>query len=218
MNKEVYFKILKELPEGVKLAAVSKFHPMESIEILYAEGQRLFAESRVQELMQKYEALPKDIEWHMIGHLQTNKVKYIVPFISMIESVDSARLLLKINEEAEKIGRIVDCLLEVHVAQEETKTGWNEEELFSYIQSTEFASLKNIRLRGIMGMASNTDDVERIKEDFRKLSRIKSSLENCFDSSFDTLSMGMSQDYREAIEEGSTLVRIGSMIFGERHY
>ena len=205
------------LPQGVTLVAVSKFHPIEALNEAYEAGQRVFGESRVQELLVKHEALPKDIEWQMIGHLQTNKVRQIVPFVSLIQSVDSVRLAECINREAERIGRVVDILLEIHVAQEESKTGWQYDELVEYLQSGAFAELKNIRVRGIMGMATNTDDEEIIRRDFERLAACKNELAPHFGEAFDTLSMGMSDDYELAIACGSTLVRIGSSIFGERN-
>ena len=204
------------LPQGVKLVAVSKFHPVEALQEAYEAGQRIFGESRVQELLVKYEALPKDIEWQMIGHLQTNKVRQIVPFISLIQSVDSVRLIECINREAERIGRVVDILLEIHVAQEESKTGWKYEELVEYLHSEAFSTLKNIRVRGIMGMATNTDDEEVVRADFEQLASHFNALKSRFGEEFDTLSMGMSDDYPLAIECGSTMVRIGSSIFGIR--
>ena len=205
------------LPQGVTVVAVSKFHPAESLMEAYEAGQRIFGESRVQELLVKYETLPKDIEWQMIGHLQTNKVRQIVPFVSLIQSVDSVRLIECINREAERIGRVVDILLEIHVAQEESKTGWNYNELTEYLHSGVFAALKNIRVRGIMGMATNTDDEEIIRQDFKRLSDCKDELSKYFGEEFNTLSMGMSDDYELAIECGSTMVRIGSSIFGNRY-
>ena len=205
------------LPQGVTLVAVSKFHPVEALMEAYEAGQRIFGESRVQELLAKHEALPKDIEWQMIGHLQTNKVRQIVPFVSLIQSVDSARLAECINREAERIGRVVDILLEIHVAQEESKTGWQYEELVDYLHSAEFSALKNIRVRGIMGMATNTDDEAVIRADFEQLAKHYNALKPLFDEEFDTLSMGMSDDYELAIECGSTMVRIGSSIFGNRY-
>ena len=204
------------LPQGVRLVAVSKFHPVESLKEAYDAGQRIFGESRVQELLVKYEALPKDIEWQMIGHLQTNKVRQIVPFISLIQSVDSVRLAECINREAERIGRVVDILLEIHVAQEESKTGWRYDELETFLQGEGFKSLKNIRVRGVMGMATNTDDEAVIRADFEQLASHYNALKPLFNDNFDTLSMGMSDDYDVAIECGSTMVRIGSSIFGER--
>ena len=182
----------------------------------YEAGQRIFGESRVQELLVKHEALPKDIEWQMIGHLQTNKVRQIVPFISLIQSVDSVRLIECINREAERIGRVVDILLEIHVAQEESKTGWKYEELVEYLHSEAFSTLNNIRVRGIMGMATNTDDEQTIRADFEQLAKHYNNLKPLFSEEFDTLSMGMSDDYDLAIECGSTMVRIGSSIFGNR--
>lgn len=206
------------LKAGVELVAVSKTHPVEAIREAYEVGQRCFGESRPQELKQKYEALPKDIAWHMIGHLQTNKIKYIVPFVAMIESVDSERLCEAIEREAAKCDRVVDCLLEIHVAQEETKTGWDEEELISYVKSGAFQSLPHLRVRGVMGIASNTDEEELIRCDFMALRTAFERLQPHFDDAFDTLSMGMSDDYPTAIDCGSTSVRVGSLIFGARDY
>ena len=205
------------LPQGVRLVAVSKFHPVEALMEAYEAGQRIFGESRVQELLVKYEALPKDIEWQMIGHLQTNKVRQIVPFVSLIQSVDSVRLAKCINREAERIGRVVDILLEIHVAQEESKTGWQYNELVDYLHSAEFSALKNIRVRGIMGMATNTNDEAVIRADFEQLAKHYNELKSLFGEEFDTLSMGMSDDYPLAIECGSTMVRIGLSIFGNRY-
>ena len=205
------------LPQGVSLVAVSKFHPVEALKEAYEAGQRIFGESRVQELLVKHEALPNDIEWQMIGHLQTNKVRQIVPFISLIQSVDSVRLAECINHEAERIGRVVDILLEIHIAQEESKTGWQYEELVTFLQNEGFESLKNIRVRGVMGMATNTDDEAIIRADFEQLAKHYNELKPLFGEEFDTLSMGMSDDYALAIECGSTMVRIGSSIFGDRY-
>ena len=205
------------LPQGATLVAVSKFHPVEALKEAYEAGQHIFGESRVQELLVKYEALPKDIEWQMIGHLQTNKVRQIVPFISLIQSVDSARLVECINREAERIGRVVDILLEIHITEEDSKTGWAYDELMTYLQSGAFAELRNIRVRGVMGMATNTDDEAVIRHDFERLAECKRELAEHFGEEFDTLSMGMSDDYELAIECGSTMVRIGSSIFGERN-
>ena len=206
------------LPQGVTLVAVSKFHPVEALKEAYEAGQRIFGESRVQELVVKHEALPKDIEWQMIGHLQTNKVRQIVPFVSLIQSVDSVRLAECINREAERIGRVVDILLEIHVAQEESKTGWAYPELVIFLHGEGFKSLKNIRVRGVMGMATNTDDEAIVRADFEQLAKHYNELKPLFGEAFDTLSMGMSDDYELAIECGSTMVRIGSSIFGERIY
>lgn len=206
------------LPEGVTLVAVSKMHPAALITEAYEAGQRVFGESRPQELKAKYEILPKDIRWHMIGHLQTNKVKYIVPFVSLIESVDSAHLLEAIDKEAAKCGRTVDCLFEIHVAAEETKTGWNYDELREYVAGGALASLRHVRMRGVMGIATNTDDESVIRHDFERLAQYRAELAAFFGEEFDTLSMGMSDDYPIAIECGSTMVRVGSMIFGQRDY
>ena len=211
-------EIRASLPAGVTLVAVSKFHPVEALREAYDAGQRIFGESRVQELVVKYDALPRDIVWHFIGHLQTNKVRAIAPFVAMIQSVDSARLLECINREAERCSRTIDCLLEVHVAREQTKSGWLPDELRDYLASGALTALRNIRIRGVMGMATNTNDETVVRADFERLAAIKNELAPMFDASFDTLSMGMSDDYPIALECGSTMVRIGSRIFGSRLY
>ena len=204
------------LPQGVQLVAVSKFHPVEALQEAYDAGQRIFGESRVQELLVKQESLPKDIEWHMIGHLQTNKVRSIAPFVALVQSVDSERLLRLIDREAARCGRVIDVLLEVHVTGEQTKSGWAVEELTAFVRSGALATLPNVRVRGIMGMATNTDNEAIIRHDFEQLFNIKKGLEIYFDSSFDTLSMGMSDDYDIAVSCGSNMVRVGSKIFGVR--
>lgn len=206
------------LPEGVTLVAVSKTHPVEAIAEAYEAGQRIFGESRPQELRAKYEALPRDIEWHMIGHLQTNKVKYIAPFVTLIHSVDSERLAEAIQVQAAKCGRTIDVLLEIHVAAEESKSGWAIDDLRTAVASGLFERLPNVRVRGVMGIATNTDDMERVSADFVQLRIYKEELAPYFGEQFDTLSMGMSDDYPTAIAAGSTMVRIGSTIFGERDY
>ncbi len=206
------------LPEGVTLVAVSKTHPVEAITEAYEAGQRVFGESRPQELRAKYEALPHNIEWHMIGHLQTNKIKYIAPFVAMIHSVDSERLAEAIQVQAAKCNRTIDVLLEIHVAEEESKSGWAIEDLRAAVASGLFERLPNVRVRGVMGIATNTDDMERIVSDFVQLRIYKEELAAHFGEQFDTLSMGMSDDYPTAIAAGSTMVRIGSTIFGERDY
>ena len=211
-------EIRSTLPAGVELVAVSKFHPVEAIMEAYNVGQRIFGESRVQELTAKYEQLPKDIEWQMIGHLQTNKVRAIAPFISLIQSVDSQRLLECINREAERCGRVIDCLLEVHATEEESKSGWDISELREYISTGTVVELKNIRIRGVMGMATFTDDESVVRADFESIAAIKRELNPVFGEDFNILSMGMSDDYPLAIECGSTMVRVGSSIFGERNY
>ena len=211
-------QVRASLPQGVTLVAVSKTHSAEAIREAYDAGQRVFGESRPQELCAKYEALPQGIEWHMIGHLQTNKVKYIAPFVRMIQSVDSARLAETIQREAAKCGRTIDILLEIHVAQEETKSGWDVGELKRYLDSAPFRSMPNIRVRGVMGIATNTDDESVVRRDFGELKRSFELLRPYFGAHFDTLSMGMSHDYPLAVACGSTMVRVGSFIFGERDY
>ena len=211
-------QIRATLPADVTLVAVSKFHSVEAINEAYAAGQRVFGESRVQELTAKYEQLPKDIEWQMIGHLQTNKVRAIAPFISLIQSVDSQRLLECIDREAERCGRVIDCLLEVHVTAEESKSGWDVDSLRDYLASGAISELKSVRIRGVMGMATITEDMAVVRADFERIAAIKRELEPLFDSSFDILSMGMSDDYPLAVECGATMVRIGSSIFGSRQY
>ena len=209
-------EIRAALPTGVELVAVSKFHPAEAILEAYGAGQRIFGESRVQELTVKFETLPKDIEWHMIGHLQTNKVRAIAPFVSLVHSVDSQRLAECIDREAARCNRVIDCLLELHVSSDATKSGWDLDELRSYLATGAFRELKNIRFRGIMGMATYTDDVNIIRADFEALAAAKRELEPLFDEHFDILSMGMSDDYPIAVECGSTMIRVGSSIFGAR--
>ena len=209
-------EIRATLPAGVELVAVSKFHPAEAIMEAYGTGQRIFGESRVQELTAKFEALPKDIEWHMIGHLQTNKVRAIAPFVSLVHSVDSQRLAECIDREAARCNRVIDCLLELHVSSDATKSGWDLDELRSYLATGAFRELKNIRFRGIMGMATYTDDVNIIRADFEALAAAKRELEPLFDDDFNILSMGMSDDYPIAVECGSTMIRVGSRIFGAR--
>ena len=214
-------EIRNELPEGVRLVAVSKFHPNEAIEEAYRAGQRIFGESKVQEMTAKYESLPKDIEWHFIGHLQTNKVKYIVPYVALIHGIDSYKLLAEVDKQAAKAGRRVNCLLQLHIAREETKFGFSFNECRQMLAEGQWRQLQHIRLCGLMGMATNTDNVEQIKEEFRSLSNFFREVKSTWfadDDAFCELSMGMSHDYHEAIAEGSTLVRVGSKIFGERIY
>jgi pyridoxal phosphate enzyme (YggS family) len=204
---------------NVALLAVSKTKPAEDIMEAYDAGQRLFGENNVQDLVDKYEALPKDIEWHLIGHLQTNKVKYIAPFISMIESVDSLKLLQEINKHALKNKRVIDCLLQIYIADEETKYGLGFDEAIELLRSEEFAELQNIRIRGLMGIATNTESEKQIKEEFYELNTFFAGIKQSFfrkQESFNVLSMGMSSDYKIAIEQGSNLVRLGSTIFGTR--
>lgn len=211
-------EIQSTLRQGVTLLAVSKFHPAEKIQQAYDAGHRSFGESRPQELKAKYDALPKDIKWHMIGHLQTNKIKYIAPFVHLIESLDSERLAAAIDREAAKCGRTIDCLLEIHVTDEESKSGWEWSELKAFVEQGGFQHYPNIRIRGVMGMATFTDDESVVRDDFERLAACKAELAPYFGEEFDTLSMGMSDDYLVAMEYGSTEVRIGSTIFGEREY
>ena len=211
-------RIWATLPEGVQLGAVSKFHPVERIQEAYDAGQRIFGESRPQEMAAKAAVLPKDIEWSMIGHLQTNKVKMIAPFVSMIASADSDRLIAEVEKQAAKYDRVIDILLEVHVAEEETKSGWDITELRSYIDSGAFEAMPHIRVRGVMTIATNTNDEAIIRRDFDKIRSIFNELKPRFGEAFDTLSIGMSDDYPIALEYGSTMVRIGTAIFGAREY
>jgi pyridoxal phosphate enzyme (YggS family) len=204
------------LPPGCRLVAVSKTQPLDKIQEAYASGQRDFGENRVQELISKYEQLPQDIQWHLIGHLQTNKVKYIAPFVSLIHSVDSPRLLEEINNQAGRAGRVIDCLLQLHIAQEETKYGLTEEEARALITSPAVRNYQHIRIQGLMGMGSLTDSTEQVRREFRSLKTFFDRLqqENLPPNTAMTiLSMGMSSDYKIAIEEGSTMLRIGTSLF-----
>ena len=214
-------KILDTLPQGVRLVAISKYHPNEYIEAAYAEGQRVFGESHEQELRQKHEALPKDIEWHFIGHLQTNKVKYIAPYVSMIEAVDSLKLLKEINRQAEKQGRVIRVLLELHIAEESTKYGLTLDACRELLDGPEWRELKNVKICGLMMMASFVDDKEQIRREMQTaLDFFHEVKEKYFasDPDFCERSWGMSYDYRIAVETGSTMVRIGTSIFGPRVY
>jgi len=210
----------RQIPSSVKLVAVSKTKPAADILKAYNSGHKIFGENRVQELLQKRDLLPSDIEWHLIGHLQSNKVKYIVPFVSMIQSVDTFRLLKIINTEALKINRIVNCLLQFHISDEETKFGFSMGEVIEMAESEEFGQLKSVKICGVMGMATFTQDMIKVRKEFRYLADCFKALKEKFFSgelSFKEISMGMSGDFRIAIEEGSTLIRIGSIIFGERN-
>jgi pyridoxal phosphate enzyme (YggS family) len=203
----------------VILLAVSKTKPPEDIQQAYDAGQRIFGENQVQELVDKYEKLPQDIQWHLIGHLQTNKVKYIAPFISMIQSVDSMKLLQEINKHALKNNRVIDCLLQIYIADEETKFGLGFDEAIELLRSEEFAALKNIKIRGLMGIATNTDKEQQVKDEYYELKTFFDGIKASFfrkDKTFNVLSMGMSADYKIAIEQGSNMVRLGSTIFGNR--
>lgn len=221
MNIDKYYEIKNSLPAQTKLIAVSKTKPAEDIQTLYNEGQRAFGENKAQEMKAKHEALPKDIEWHFIGHLQTNKIKYIAPYVTLIHSIDSESLLQEINKYAVKNDRVISCLLQFHVAEEETKFGFSLEECEAMLQGEVFPTLKNVQICGVMGMGTNTDDMEQVRNEFRHLHQIFNTLKEKYFANnphFNELSMGMTDDYPIAVEEGSTLVRVGSAIFGARQY
>ncbi len=216
----MYKELIQELGTA-RLVAVSKTQPHEAVMALYEQGQRLFGENKVQEVVPKYEALPKDIEWHLIGHLQSNKVKFIAPFVAMIHSVDSLKLLEEINRQAVKNHRVIDCLLQFKINDEETKFGLDLKEAFALLESLSYPALHNIRLCGVMGMASFVKDEEQIRSEFKTLKSIFDQLKARYfpnDPAFIEISMGMSDDYPIAVEEGSTLVRIGTLLFGSRNY
>ena len=212
-------KLKKELPLSVKLIAVSKTRPVEDILVAFNAGHRIFGENRVQELLSKKDHLPSDIEWHLIGHLQSNKVRFIVPFVSMIHSVDSFKLLKVIDNEAFKIDRMVDCLLQIHIAREETKFGFSMAEINEMLESDDFRNIRSVRICGVMGMATFTDDKNQVKDEFSFLTQCFNSLKSGHFKDaghFREISMGMSGDYQIAIDMGSTMIRVGSNIFGER--
>ncbi|MFO7924295.1 MAG: YggS family pyridoxal phosphate-dependent enzyme [Bacteroidales bacterium] len=212
-------KLSAELPPEVKIVAVSKTRSPSEVMQLYSSGHRIMGENKVQELVAKKEVLPGDIEWHMVGHLQSNKVKYIAPFITLIQSADSPKIIKTINKEAVKNNRVIDCLLQVHIAREESKAGFSDEELFSFLDSFVPGDYRGLRIRGLMGMATFTGDHDVVRSEFRKLSRMFEKIKRVYfndNGIFTELSMGMSGDYRIAVEEGSTMVRIGTVIFGER--
>lgn len=218
MIKDNLNEVRASLKDGVCLVAVSKYHPVEAVEAAYAEGQRIFGESREQELRVKYDTLPKDIQWHFIGHLQTNKVKYIAPYITMIEAVDSLKLMREIEKQAEKCGRVIDILLELHLAQEETKSGMTLDECRELLQGGEWREMSHVRICGIMMMASNTDDEEEIKREFLAANDFYNEIKAQYfadDEAFSVKSYGMSHDYLLAQECGSNHVRVGSRIFSE---
>jgi len=214
-------RIKAGLPEGVQLVAVSKFHPIEALQEAYDVGQRIFGESKVQEMTQKYEAMPKDIEWHFIGHLQTNKIKYMAPYVSLIHGVDSYKLLAEIDKQAAKAGRVIPCLLQMHIAREETKFGFSFDECRQMLEAGNWRTLEHIRIAGVMGMATNTDDENIIAHEFESLKQFFDELKSgpfADAPDFREISMGMSDDYPLAIGRGSTLIRVGSLIFGARNY
>ena len=214
-------EVLDTLPDGVKLVAISKFHPKEYIEVAYSEGQRIFGESHEQELAGKVESLPKDIEWHFIGHLQTNKVKYIVPYISMIEAVDTVKLLKEINKQAAKYNRVINVLLELHIAEEESKYGFTPDACREFLKSGEWRELKNVHISGLKMMASNVEDKDQIRKEMTFASNLFDELKATYfsdDPEFKERSWGMSHDYPIAVECHSTMVRVGTAIFGPRVY
>lgn len=214
-------EVLGNLPDGVKLVAISKFHPNEYLEVAYREGQRIFGESQVQELSRKVETLPKDIEWHFIGHLQTNKVKYIATYISMVEAVDSLKLLKEINKQAAKYNRVINVLLELHIAEEETKYGFTLDACRELLEGGEWKELKNVHISGLMMMASNVDDRNQIKKEMTLAADLFDELKAKYfadDPEFKERSWGMSHDYDIAVECRSTMVRVGTTIFGPRIY
>lgn len=217
--KENILTLKEQLPAGIKLIAVSKTKPVESIMQVYETGQRLFGENRAQEIIDKHPALPADIEWHFIGHLQTNKVKYIAPFVSVIHSIESLKLLKEVNREALKNNRIIDCLLEMYIATEESKFGLSVEEAFELLETSEFKEMRNIRICGLMGMATFTENTELVRKEFKTLKSYFDIIKEKYfydNTYFSEISMGMSGDYMTAAEEGSTMVRIGTAIFGDR--
>lgn len=219
--KENIQRIAATLPAGVQLIAVSKMKPAEAIEEAYVWGQRAFGENRPQEMASKRQQLPQDIEWHMIGQLQEKNVKYIAPFVRLIHSVDSLKLLMKIDREAAKCCRTIDCLLEFHIAEETTKSGLTYEQAVGIVASEEYRELKNVRIAGVMGIATYTEDAEQVRREFRQLKQMFDRLKGLYFTGkpeFKEISMGMSGDYRIAVEEGCTMVRIGSSIFGRREY
>ena len=214
-------EVLDTLPDGVKLVAISKFHPKEYIEAAYREGQRIFGESHEQELAGKVQSLPKDIEWHFIGHLQTNKVKHIAPYISMIEAVDTVKLLKEINEQAAKYNRVINVLLELHIAEEESKYGFTPDACREFLKSGEWRELKNVHISGLMMMASNVEDKDQIRKEMTFASNLFDELKATYfsdDPEFKERSWGMSHDYPIAVECHSTMVRVGTAIFGPRVY
>lgn len=221
MIKDNLETVRESIPSGVLLVAVSKTKPVADLQEAYDAGQRVFGENHALEMRDKHEVLPNDIDWHFIGHLQTNKIKYIIPFVRLIHSIDTFNLLQAVNKEAVKHDRAVDCLLQFHVAEEETKFGLSIEEAEEMLDSEAFKSLKNVRICGVMGMATNTDNQVQIRKEFHHLKEIFSTLKTKYFTDceyFKEISMGMSHDYQLAIEEGSTMVRVGSKIFGERNY
>ncbi len=214
--KENLNKILKTLPEEVTLVAVSKTKPISDLMEAYEEGQRIFGENRVQEMTEKWEKMPKDIEWHMIGHLQRNKVKYMAEYVSLVHGVDSPRLLKEINKQGQQHERVIPCLLQIHIAEEDSKFGFDEDELLELLENEEFKAFKNVKIEGLMGMATFTDDMDQVRREFKNLKQLFDKIKERY-KDLSILSMGMSGDYKIALEEGSNMVRIGSSIFGARN-
>jgi len=217
---ESIINIKKGIPENVKLVAVSKTKPNQMVLDAYNTGHRIFGENKAQDLAAKQPELPRDIQWHFIGHLQTNKVKFIAPFVSMIEAVDSLKILKEINKQARKSGRVISCLFQFHIAEEDTKFGLDMAEVKEILESDDYGKMENIKIAGVMGMATYTEDEDQVRREFRTLKNIYRELKICYfadEPGFSEISMGMSGDYKIAIEEGSTMVRIGSLIFGERN-
>ncbi len=210
-------KIKSTIPKGVTLVAVSKTKPVNDLIEAYNDGQRIFGENKIQEMTEKWAQMPKDIEWHMIGHVQRNKVKYMAEYVSLIHGVDSFKLLKEINKQASKHNRRINCLLQIHIAEEETKFGMDKNEVFSFLSSEEYINLANIKVIGLMGMATFTDNQDQVSKEFKFLKSVFDEIKS-IDSEFRILSMGMSGDYKLAIECGSNMVRIGSSIFGNRNY
>ena len=221
MVKENLNRIVSTIPEGVRLIAVSKTKPVEMLQEAYDAGQRLFGENKALEMRDKHAVMPNDVEWHFIGHLQTNKVKYIAPYVSLIHSIDSLTVLEAVDKEARKHERVIDCLLQFHIASEETKFGLDMDEARQLLESDEYRELHHVRICGVMGMATNTGDMDKVRSEFAHLRNIFSDLKCSYfkdNDFFKEISMGMSHDYAIAVEEGATLVRVGSSIFGERIY
>ena len=214
-------QLRRSLPEGVNLLAISKFQPIEALQEAYDAGQRMFGENHIQEMAFKAAVLPKDIAWHFTGHVQTNKIKYMAPFVSLIHAVDSFRLLREIDKHAAKHNRVIDCLLQIHIAQEETKYGFTLDECRTMLDTEPWRELQHVRITGLMAMGSNTDDMEQVRGEFRQVKQFFDELKSTHfadTDAFSQLSEGMTDDYPIAIEEGSTIIRIGSMIFGSRGY
>jgi pyridoxal phosphate enzyme (YggS family) len=223
INKPMFIKekldqLIKSLPHNVQLVAVTKTKPLSDIQEAYDAGQRLFGENRIQEMVNKFQELPKDIQWHMIGHLQRNKIKHMAHFVDTIHGVDSLEKLIEINKQAKKHDRVIKSLLQVKIAQEDSKFGLNEEEIIEILKSKEIKDLKNIKIVGLMGMATFTDDVQQLSDEFKSLNTLFIKLNSSLMLDLKTLSMGMSGDYEIAIRNGSNMIRVGSAIFGERNY